>query len=249
MKITQILINLLIVVFLVSSSSCKKCIKGEGAIVTKTRYLSYFDGIITEGPYDLTITRDTTVKNDSLPVTITAYENLLPYISTSVEPVNDVSNLLISNANDRCIRSKKTIHIEIKTPLMAYLEHNGSGDITCYDATTLNADIYLNGSGNIVYENLSTNYLDAEINGSGDIYFGSGEAINTDLKISGSGNIDAIHLYSRKCNAKISGSGNISVWVMDKLDVYISGTGNVTLSGPADIYEEIPGAGSVIILK
>ncbi len=249
MKRNFLYLNLILISIIILFGSCKKCIKGEGSILTETRYLGYFDGVIIEGSYDVDIYQDSTISGDSIEVEVTTYETIFPYVSTEVENSNDLKNLVISTANDRCLRTREDPTIVIRLPLMAYLEHNGAGQVRVYDAMADKSKILLNGNGDISYTNLNTYYLDAEVNGYGDIFFTDGGAEISDLKITGTGNIDALYLPTNICDAKISGNGDIAVRVYQELDIYISGKGTVSYSGKPETSIEMPGEGSVVELS
>lgn len=215
------------------------CLKGNGITIEEERHPGEFNGVISEGAYDVFIVIDTVYK-----VVIEADENLIPYIRTVVRD----EKLVIDNGTRNCLRNEADVPIRIyvHTPDMYFIALEGSG--TIYSDYFIYVDylrVELTGSGIIDLRDIDAIELDVLLSGSGEIELwgitGSG-----DLNIPGSGKIKAYHLEQDECNASISGSGDMYVFVYDYLNVNISGSGNILYRGNPRIDVKITGSGSLI---
>ena len=87
--------------------------------------------------------------------------------------------------------------------------------------------------------------LKTDLSGEIDIALG-GTAVNADFNLSGLGTIHAFNLLTRETKVTISGDALVETTVENKLDVNISGKGEVHYKGTPDITQEITGNGRVI---
>jgi hypothetical protein len=53
-------------------------------------------------------------------------------------------------------------------------------------------------------------------------------------------------MAAESCSAEVKGSGNCNVFSVDKLDVDISGSGNIYYKGKSVIVSHIPGSGKLV---
>jgi hypothetical protein len=120
----------------------------------------------------------------------------------------------------------------------------GSGDISLMlDADELEADI--SGSGDIDL-NVNTKQMRAHIDGSGRIR-AEGTADDTRISINGSGDFDGRDCAMQKADISISGSGDISVDVASELTGSVNGSGDVIYTGdPETVSISDNGSGDVI---
>ncbi len=242
-RITFLLAFAATVVISIILTSCEgvffSCLKGNGIPAEEERHPGEFNGVISEGDYDVFIVIDTVYK-----VVIEADENLVPYIRTFVKN----ERLVIDNGTRRCLRNDadEPIRIYVHTPDMFYISLEGSGII--YSDYFIYVDylrVELTGSGIIDLRDIDAIELDVLLSGSGEIELW-GVAGSGDLNIPGSGKIKASHLEQDECTASISGSGDMYVFVYDKLDANISGSGNIFYRGNPRISVRITGSGSLI---
>ena len=120
--------------------------------------------------------------------------------------------LQIGFGNDLDVSNDNT-EVYITLPALDYVQTNGIGDMT------------------VTGEVSGSNHLKAIINGSANISIEKGSANEFEGEINGEGNILALGFQSKIATIKISGSGNTEISVSDKLDVIISGSGNVYYHG------------------
>ncbi|HYG40104.1 MAG TPA: head GIN domain-containing protein [Cytophagales bacterium] len=107
-------------------------------------------------------------------------------------------------------------------------------------------DLRLSGAGKIesssefIFDNLNI-----EMSGAGDIGL-RGEAEQLSIRVSGSGDVNLMGLQTKNADIRISGKSDCSVFVVDHLQVKISGVGKVYYKGNPEIDQEISGVGKVI---
>jgi len=231
-------ILLLFTALAVLAGSCDSpwgCIQGNNRIATENRSTGNFSSVASYGNYVVNV-----YHGDRTSLSVTADENLLSYIKTSIQG----NTLIIETRNDRCLRSAEPVTIDLTTPQVDRLKLAGSGLINANNLSNDEVDLSLSGSGTISCRRLTVDYLRADISGSGLINL-SGIANTTDFLVSGSGQIKAIDLESLRCYATISGSGNIYTSAEELIDVSISGSGNLYYKGNPEIRKDISGSGDV----
>jgi len=210
-------------------------IRGNGVEATESRAVSMFNKVRTSGDFDVQIT-----KGDEFEVLVTAEENILPYIETTISN----NTLLIDIKGVHNVRNRLPMNVFITLPELASVKQSGSGSIVTDYFSGEKMELSISGSGSISTA-VDVNYFEANISGSGWMII-SGDAIESDLSISGSGNIDSSELTVDNCSAHISGSGNVQVNALKYLTAKISGSGTVYYTGNPVTESKISGSGKVI---
>lgn len=231
---TLILSVLLITIGL---SSCVDCIEGEGDLVTEDRILKEFEIIVLRCSADLIIHQNKI--SNSCKATVSAQENLLPYIHSNVEG----SKLVIDV--EGCITSNKRIEIEIASNALSKIYNDGSGTIS--SSNILKNDelkIILDGSGDVNVRSKGES-LECNLNGSGDIII-DGSFNSLDLELDGAGDFEGDQLEVNSAEIHSDGSGSTTVQVKDKLNVHLDGSGDVKYYGSPVLEDMIDdGSGSI----
>ena len=212
-------------------------VEGSGNVTTQDRSVTGFSAIHSHGFFDVYLSAGA-----AQAVRIEAEDNLHSYIETRM----DGSELEIDTKEGYRLRPNKTVKIYITSPEFKRVRLSGSGDIISQNQITGTEKIELSvsGSGNIKV-NLNSPSVDAEMSGSGDINL-SGEAKKFEGSLSGSGNIRAMDLKTEETAIRISGSGNADVFASAKLDVRVTGSGDVRYRGGVQqVTSNITGSGSV----
>jgi predicted small secreted protein len=202
-----------------TAASCRKnTLRGEGDTITDKRTVSQFETVETDGSTDVTIYAANENK-----VEVTGYENLVPAYESNVS-----GGKLKLKFKDKYINVRNSnIHVTVYTTHMNDLRLNGSGNITVgSDLSSSSMSAEINGSGNITIGKNKFENFTCKVNGSGEIKARNAEAENVEARISGSGNIEVT--ATRKINVNISGSGNVDYWG-DAVPgtINISGSGNI----------------------
>ena len=212
-----VLHSLILIILLSLLVACgKEAIKGNGNIATQTRNLPTFERIKAEGALNVLIT-----VNEGQSVSVRTDDNLQPYIITTVKN----HTLDIGTKKDYRLTPTQPIQLVISLP-------------------ALRAVSLLGG-------------ISAKINGINDKYFGLyaagnsqvvalGEIEKASISVAGTSLLDAQNLIAGEVNLDASGSGKAIVYVKNKLDVKISGSGHVVYYGkPPIIHQAVFGAGKI----
>jgi hypothetical protein len=105
-------------------------------------------------------------------------------------------------------------------------------------------EINLSGSGNIECMELIASEAEIHLAGSGNIELGGTLNERMEVHIAGSGDVNSENLQTQVCEVNISGSGSARVWVIDRLESNIVGSGNVYYKGKPLVDAETTGSGS-----
>ncbi len=116
------------------------------------------------------------------------------------------------------------------------LDVSGSGNINL-DGSIQGKGVRVNksGSGNIKVGSVEAENFTLVFSGSGNTEVTKGKVKIQTIRLSGSGNINMPNVDSEVCTASISGSGDIEIGVSKSLEGTISGSGNITYHGNAQV--------------
>ena len=235
MKTRKLSIFGLLVLFISTTACINETIDGNGIPATEERHTQAFDKVKSSGSFEVYI-----AKGDNYAVTVSAEENVLPFIETYVS-----NGALILDIEDHTnIRNDIPMEIFITTPEISGIKQSGSGNINTDFFEADKMDLSLSGSGRIVTA-CDTRELYASISGSGRIEV-AGNTESARFTISGSGNMEAADLNTESCYSRISGSGDVWISVDEYLEANISGSGNVFYYGDPEIKKSISGSGYIV---
>jgi len=257
-RITQFVILLFIVAALTSCFGIF-CVDGNGVAVTEERIVSEFTGISNETSVDLYFET-----GDALSVFVEADENLMEYISTSVQS----GMLEIEVKGTSCIKPAKQPIIYVTAPSLEALYSTGSGDMFADLLAGNRCDIVNTGLGDITIDFAEADDIDIRSSGSGDISIGDIYAEDTFIKLTGSGDISAEggtdmldinstgsgdiafgDLETGIADILITGSGRVHIRVIDELFAVLTGSGNLYYYGNPDVSKTVTGSGNLIHLS
>ncbi len=219
------------------------CIDGSGDLQTETRQVSSFHSVVVKGSADVTF-----VQGNEQNLSITADDNILPIITTTVS-----GERLTIDAKE-CYSPSETVKITMTIPDLRTYRIEGSGSLTNLPSTS-SEQLVLNdllleveGSGEIDLHDLMMEDMTIRIEGSGEIDI-TGEGESIDVEIEGSGEVIADRFPVRNAEGKIEGSGEIRLYATEVLRASISGSGTIYYRGtPATLETEIDGSGKIIKL-
>jgi hypothetical protein len=212
------LVASLLSISILFSSCLKERLEGNGNIVTETRSLSNFSGVVNSGSKRIHVNYGPEYK-----VELRGSSNLLPAYRTRI------TNGDLSLYYDRVNVRYDDIEVYITMPEIRRANLSGSGKISV--------------NGNFP----SQNYFETRISGSGDIQVNSiFDVDELDVTISGSGRADLLNIKSRRADVHISGSGDAKVHATDHLKANISGSGRTYYTGNPTIETDISGSGKVV---
>jgi len=239
----KILLNLVftIALFIISCSEVhaqliNKKVVGNGNVVSKVITTGDYDSILTVGSMDVHLEKGTEGK-----ITVTTDDNLQEYIIVEVK----YNNLVLRTKKKTTLKTKKGIHIVVPFKDISQLSLIGSGDVDTKDTIKSNEfEVSLTGSGDLNLD-INVGELDAKITGSGDMQL-SGDVKDFELKISGSGDFNGSSLHSENTQVYVSGSGDATVTAKDHLKARVNGSGNIDYSGnPKSKDTKVSGSGTI----
>ena len=213
-------------------------VRGSGSLVTETRDVSGFNAVSLGGQGVLTITVG---EKESL--TITADDNLLPYIETKVEH-RGLSIGPAREARRTEFRPSAPIRYDLTVVDLTAVAVSGAASVRAEALTAEDFNIAVNGAADVEIGRLEAGTFSVAISGCGDVTV-AGEADALAIAISGSGVYRGGDLMSRSATCAISGSGDVTVWAEDELDIGVSGSGAVAYYGEPSVRQDVSGSGSV----
>ena len=189
-------------------------VRGNGHIKEETRSVSDFTKIEAGGAFTLKIN-----VGPSTSLTISAEENLLKYIRTTVRG----NTLKIDTKKN--LSPRKEIYIEITTPSLNYIEASGANNISVYG--------------------IDNSEFVADLSGAGSIYLtGVTDRFRADL--SGAGSITAKELKAKDVRISVSGAASADVYATEYLEASVSGVGSISYYGnPVKTKTDVSGIGSI----
>lgn len=213
-----------------------KTIRGNGNVITKTRDTKDYDAIKVSGFFDVNL-----VKGNEGKIIVKAESNLLDYIITEVEG----DELIIKLKKGTNINTKKGIYITVPFQDIDAITLNGSGDVTGDDVVTgKKLEVKLSGSGDMKLA-LDVQKVTSKLSGSGDMTL-KGNANFLDTTLVGSGDFNSKDLRAKEAEVNVTGSGDSSVFVTDKINAKVIGSGDIVFYGNPEIENtKVIGSGDI----
>ena len=178
-------------------------------------------------------------------VQVSADDNLLPLLQTTVEGSGESRTLVIQWARGENLRTRAKAVVTVDVVKLTALASSGSGDMVVEALKTPALALSISGSSDARLSGLDTQQLRVAITGSGDEQ-ASGKAGKLNVSIAGSGDVRTRALLADDVTISIAGSGDASVQANKTIAVAIAGSGDVEYAGAATItHSRIAGSGSV----
>jgi hypothetical protein len=216
-----------------ASQSQLGCIEGSGNSTTDKRQMSNFTQINLEGDYTVTLTQDS-----SMMVAITADDNLLQYITTTVKG----GTLVISTTENICSSSVIAISIGIDT--LSGLTAAGKDQITASGTITAqNLSLQFSGADTLTLD-LTATGLTTSVNGQATINL-TGSATSHSINVSGNGTLSALGFAVNNFTTNTSGAGKYQVSVADAMTLHTTGSSDVEYSGNPTIVDDNKGSSKI----
>lgn len=216
-------------------SSCRfGCIKGSGHQVSETHKMGDFTQIDISGGFKVNLKQDS-----SLAVSITADDNLMKYIHTTIEG----DRLRIYSRKNFCGSGEIMINIGVKN--LDRIKTSGAVDVTSDGKlNTKDISIDLNGASKV---NMDLNAANVSTEGSGasEIHL-KGQASSHKVHLTGSGKIYALDFVVGSYDIETTGASECEINVLHDLNVNTTGASEIKYRGnPASINTHKTGASSV----
>lgn len=234
----KLILNVLVVAVALSLtvlSSCRfGCVKGSGHQVTQTNKVSDFTKIDISGGFKVNLKQDS-----SQVVSITADDNLMKYIRTSV----DGDRLRISTKRNLCGSGELVINISVKT--LESIKSSGAIDLNS-EGKIVTKDLYfgLNGASKVNMD-LDAANVTTEGSGSAEINL-KGQATSHKVSLSGSGKIYALDFVVGSYDIETTGASHCEINVQHDLNVNTTGASEIQYRGnPTNVNSHKTGASSL----
>jgi hypothetical protein len=213
-------------------------ITGSGNVITENRQVSGFDGVSHTG-----IGRVIIVQGDDESLTIEADDNLFEYITSEVKS----GTLELGFTDNVRFEPTQSITFTVGVKNITELDSTGTASIEIDELDTQNLRVLKTGTGSISIGSLSATELVVNADGTGGIEL-AGRVVNQEIDLKGTGNYDAPDLESQTASVDVTGTGSVVLWVLDALDVEITGISKVSYYGSPDVTQNITGTGSLTSL-
>ena len=211
-------------------------VKGNGNVKTEERNVSAFDKVEVHGAINLLVTQ-----GPMQPVRIEADENLLQYIEVEQQG----GSIEIRTRNNVNLDPSRDIKVFLTAPEFKSIEVSGASHIRGQNKIS-GSDLRMkvSGAGSIRLE-VDVPELTIDLSGASEIDL-KGETRRFELNSSGASKARCFELLTEETVVDISGAGEAQVYASQKLDVEVSGAGNVRYKGEVkNINQQVSGAGSV----
>lgn len=219
---------------LLGFSSCMfNCVHGSGSQTSENRKVSDFSRIDISGGFKVILKQDS-----SLSVKVTADDNLMKYIKTSVSG----SRLRIYSRRAICNSGQMTVYVGVRhleeVKASGGIEVESDGKITTQDL-----HLRLSGATKIT---MDLNAANVTTNGSGATELNlKGQASSHNIDLSGSGKVNALDFIVGNCEIQTAGVGHSEVNVLHSLAIHSTGASEVKYRGNPSITSDKVGASSV----
>ncbi len=211
--------------------------RGSGNLATESRNVSGFTAVSLSGIGDLEITLGETEALE-----IEAEDNLIELIESEVR---GGTLYLGFKSGIRNIQPTESVKFRLTMKSVDALDTSGVGSIRIGAVRTETLRLSTSGTGSIRVEGLDADRLIVDLSGTGKCTVGEGEVGRMNVDISGTGSFDAPDLMSQEADISISGAGSALLWVMEDLNLDLSGASQVQYYGQPRVSQSVSGAASV----
>ena len=214
-------------------------VRGSGVSTTERREVGAFSGVALGGPFAVVLRP---AAREGLE--ITADDNVLPLVETTVRGSGDERTLRIDLARSARIEPRTKVVVTVDMVKIGHLAVGGSGTIDGKAIKSAKLDVGIGGSGAIGLDALDVDELAVAIGGSGS-FRASGRARKLGVNIGGSGHSDTERLAAADVSVAVAGSGDARVRADNALSASIAGSGDVYYTGAASPHVAIVGSGRI----
>ena len=193
-----------------------KTVKGSGKVSTQERKVAHFDRIKAEGALDLLVTA-----NASQEVSVIADDNLQQYIMTKVKG----KTLEILTKKGYILDPVNPVHVRVHVGKLLSVATAGEMRVGISDIEGRTFNVTSAGSSAIML---------------------TGKVEKASIGIAGASQVDAQHLLAEEVGLDVAGTAKVSVYASKKLNVKISGEGEVSYYGnPPIVNQAVFGNGKI----
>ncbi|MCP4213762.1 MAG: DUF2807 domain-containing protein [bacterium] len=218
----------------------RNCIEGEGTVgsgneIRESRSFPAFEGVEIRSACQVFIRQ-----GGEQSVVLEGEDNILPLVDTYIE-----SGILVIDSS-HSYRSRSDLKAYITLTDIRKLAISGAGFI--YGEEPINADDLIldsTGAGKVELD-VTSQSISTRITGAGSVIL-SGTTSEHLVEITGAGNVEAANLQAAVYDILIAGAGNCNVYVTQRLEATITGSGSIFYSGnPATVNARVTGSGTIV---
>ncbi|MDN5285912.1 MAG: hypothetical protein JWR38_2186 [Mucilaginibacter sp.] len=216
-------------------SSCRfNCVHGSGKLVTEQRKANDFKKIEITGAFKIHLKQDS-----SSSITVIGDDNLLKYVSTSV----DGDKLTIKSTKSMCFDDSLIVTVGIRQ--LNEIKSSGAVDLLSIGKITANdLKIGLSGASKANLD-LSVANLSTHSSGVAKLSF-KGQAASYNLESSGLTKINAFDFVVGDYTISTSGASECKINVLKTLNVHSSGASEIDYKGsPSTVNNDKSGASKI----
>lgn len=190
-------------------------IQGSGMSKTEQREAKGFTGISFTGVGAVIVEQ-----GESESVTVTADDNVLPLLETSV--ADGTLNLGFKSGSS--VNTKTPIEFRVAVKSLDKVSVSGAGNVSIKGLKTTRLEIRISGVGNVTAK---------------------GSADELDMSLTGTGNFDGAQFTVKKARAHCSGVGCAVVNAAEDLHATVSGVGSIEYLGNPAVTQTMSGIGKI----
>lgn len=230
--------RIVVLLSVLALAACDSGVRGSGNLIIESFTASDFDRIAISGIGQVIVTQDGTES-----VSVETDDNIMEHIRVEVQ-----GSTLELGTQPNVSVSPTELSFEVRVDELVGIAVSGAAVFTCDSVEAAQLEIRNSGAGTIVIDNVEATTLTVDISGSGDVQL-AGAVEEQIVDISGAGDYGGGDLLSDVTRISVSGAGNSRVWVLDRLDATVSGSGSVSYYGePTTLETDISGSGNVSAL-
>ena len=232
-----ILLTIALIVAIQFSACRKEC---ENLTTEEVSITGQIQGVIIEGPWDVTITQDSTNNNAVLEYCACEKNKVSAKLQSNGYLHIKISSWSHSHCND-------VFRATVNAVALKKIEASGATNIRTYGNFTGNStDVDLSGASKVTMDGISVEYCSVNCSGAS-TFKCSGYAAETSFTGSGASNIKTLNLVSENLNIDLSGASEAEVTVNNAIKGRVSGASTLKYKRAKDVSGVSVSGGSKII--
>ena len=210
-------------------------VRGSGHAATEERTVSGVTGIAASVPGRIEV-----LQADREAASVTADDNVLPRIETFVD--RGVRHIRFARGSD--VRPRTPIRIVVHLRSIDLITLAGAVTLEAPRLTADRLSVRLAGAGQAVLPEIAARELSLHTSGHCHAMV-AGRVDAFELHMAGAGEVNAARLEARRASVLIAGSAATALWVRDRLEAGVTGSGAVRYFGDPAVEKRVQGSGRV----
>ncbi len=215
--------------------------KGSGKLITQEYDLEAFDTAVISGGGRLKL-----VQGDSWNLSITAEDNLMPYVTVEQNGDRLEFGFEVNLWKERLLPTKP-ITYTLTFETLENLQLIGGGSINSDALTVESLTMDIDGGAEVTMNSLTADTLTVRLDG-GAQFLVVGSASTQTVVINGASSYNGEALQTDRTTIEVNGAADARLWALETLNVRLIGLGTVSYWGSPSVTQQIDGLGKVISL-